>query len=1087
VVSGFRDQNILQKSPVIGRLKTYAGYGLDGQISDFRVIKGVAVYTSPFSVPTTRLQAIPGTVLLISADAANGYLADRSSSAHTVSSHGSVSYTADGPPLQSGPVAAVNGVATLAGTLGTMTLNTSTGAYTYQPLGAAVDALQSGATASDSVLLTVSDGVETVTTTLQVTATGENDLPKVTTSTGSTSVLEQQWGVIDPGVIVSDADNATLASATVVVATGFQSGEDALGYTNPGSHGNIEGTYNATVGVLTLTSASASATSAEWQQALREVRYRNTSESPTAGDRTLRFTVNDGAADSALAVKLVTVLPENDSPVIAGGVSGVDLPDIAEDSVPAGGEVLTLLGSAFSDPDNPPAPSPSVDTFSGIAVVLHQPNTTMGLWQYRPAEGGTWTDLPAVGSAAGAVTLRADAFLRFLPAANFNGAAPVVTVVLMDSSEPVTTGALLDATVRGGGTPFSSATLEIRQNVTPVADELSIIGLGGVDKPYDGTRTAMASGQAQLVGVPPGDEVQLIGTPVFTFAQSAVGEGIAIEVSGYSLSGPQAGLYTLTLPTLSANITARSLSVGGLIAEDKVYDATPVASVSGQAQLVGVVGGDDVELVGTPAFEFAQETVGSALVVSGSGYQLSGAAASNYTLLQPTLSAAITPKGLELLGVVALDKVYDGTVDADLDVSAAQVSGVIGDDAVTLNTGSSSGAFTTPTVGVGKSVAVSGVTLSGADSGNYEIVPPSNLTATITAKELVLRILAATRAYRAADPAFGFEDFSGQLAVGDTMAEITGGDGLGADLVYRLASTVVTSGVGSYPGEIGVDPSSLDGTQVGNYAIEVTPGDLQIVPATLGITFDAASLEQVYDGTPRSVVFVTDPAGVAVQVRYRTSLTPPALAGTYAVVASSDDPNYVGEVSGVLRIITTLSSLRAELAVISAGLLPVSSEDGQYVLQATLGQPIAEPLVQGSTFGLEAGFWSTDTSSLFWELGTFPGGGSPAVPEAVPVVRDEALGFQKPLRRPGGETSGHFASIASQPRLLVQPMGNSVRLQIQISGRPQSRWQIQFREQLTGDGWRNAGELRLDARGRGILQDELRTEGSMRFYRLVSP
>lgn len=223
------------------------------------------------------------------------------------------------------------------------------------------------------------------------------------------------------------------------------------------------------------------------------------------------------------------------------------------------------------------------------------------------------------------------------------------------------------------------------------------------------------------------------------------------------------------------------------------------------------------------------------------------------------------------------------------------------------------------------------------------------------------------------------------------------------------------------------------------------------------------------------------------QVRYRTSLTPPALAGTYAVVASSDDPNYVGEVSGVLRIITTLSSLRAELAVISAGLLPVSSEDGQYVLQATLGQPIAEPLVQGSTFGLEAGFWSTDTSSLFWELGTFPGGGSPAVPEAVPVVRDEALGFQKPLRRPGGETSGHFASIASQPRLLVQPMGNSVRLQIQISGRPQSRWQIQFREQLTGDGWRNAGELRLDARGRGILQDELRTEGSMRFYRLVSP
>jgi VCBS repeat-containing protein len=351
-----------------------------------------------------------------------------------------------------------------------MMLNTSTGAYTYQPLEAAVDALQSGVTSSDSFLLTVSDGVETVTTTLQVTATGANDLPKVTTSTGSTSVLEQQWGVIDPGVIVSDADNATLASVTVSVTAGFQSGEDALGYSNPGSHGNIQGTYNATVGVLTLTSASASATSTEWQQALREVRYRNTSESPTAGDRTLRFTVNDGAADSALATKIITVLPVNDAPVVAGGVSGVDLPDIAEDSMPAGGEILTLVGSVFSDPDNPPASSPSVDTFSGIAVVFYQPDTTMGRWQYRSTVGGTWTDLPVVGSAAGAVTLRAEAFVRFLPAANFNGAAPVVTVVLMDSSETVTTGASRDAAVRGGGTPFSSATLEIRQTVTPVAD-----------------------------------------------------------------------------------------------------------------------------------------------------------------------------------------------------------------------------------------------------------------------------------------------------------------------------------------------------------------------------------------------------------------------------------------------------------------------------------------------------------------------------------------------------------------------------------------------------------------------------------------
>ncbi|MEB2787111.1 MBG domain-containing protein, partial [Algoriphagus persicinus] len=90
-----------------------------------------------------------------------------------------------------------------------------------------------------------------------------------------------------------------------------------------------------------------------------------------------------------------------------------------------------------------------------------------------------------------------------------------------------------------------------------IAKELTITGLTGNNKVYDGTTTATVSGTAILNGVETGDEVTLGGTPVFTFANANVGTGIAITASGYELSGADAGNYSLTAPTgLSADITA---------------------------------------------------------------------------------------------------------------------------------------------------------------------------------------------------------------------------------------------------------------------------------------------------------------------------------------------------------------------------------------------------------------------------------------------------------------------------------------------------------------------------------------------------
>ncbi|MBT8632248.1 hypothetical protein AOC23_09195, partial [Polynucleobacter paneuropaeus] len=84
-----------------------------------------------------------------------------------------------------------------------------------------------------------------------------------------------------------------------------------------------------------------------------------------------------------------------------------------------------------------------------------------------------------------------------------------------------------------------------------------------------------------------------------------------------------------------------TLTVTGSTAVDKVYDGSLTVTISG-GSLVGVVGTDDVSL--NQAGNFSQTNVGLNLVVTAAN-TLSGAAAGNYTITQPTdLTASITPK-----------------------------------------------------------------------------------------------------------------------------------------------------------------------------------------------------------------------------------------------------------------------------------------------------------------------------------------------------------------------------------------------------------------------------------------------------------
>ena len=65
--------------------------------------------------------------------------------------------------------------------------------------------------------------------------------------------------------------------------------------------------------------------------------------------------------------------------------------------------------------------------------------------------------------------------------------------------------------------------------------ELTITGITGDDKVYDGTTAATATGTATLSGIIGADDVILGGSPVFTFASANVGTGITMFTSGYTI------------------------------------------------------------------------------------------------------------------------------------------------------------------------------------------------------------------------------------------------------------------------------------------------------------------------------------------------------------------------------------------------------------------------------------------------------------------------------------------------------------------------------------------------------------------------
>lgn len=353
------------------------------------------------------------------------------------------------------------------------------------------------------------------------------------------------------------------------------------------------------------------------------------------------------------------------------------------------------------------------------------------------------------------------------------------------------------------------------------------------NKVYDAKLVATLSGAAGVAALG-SDQVSVDSSAAQGFfGDKNIGSAKPVTISGFTLIGPDAGNYLLALPTLHADITAAQLALQGLIVNDKVYDATIAAVLTG-TPFVTPLNTDQVTLNGTASIAFLDKNVGQNKPISLSGLSISGPDAGNYVLAPSgASSASITPAPLQVTGITARDKVYDATRVAQFNGTPSVTP--LGSDQVSLS-GALSGEFDTKNVGQNKPVNVTGGQLTGTDAGNYKLVS-SALHANVTPASLTATGLSALD--KVYDGTVAVQ-FSGQATVTP----------LGSDSV-----TIAGTPFGSFSDKnVGLDKSVsigglvLAGADAGNYLLSIPTLRADITALALlvnGLT--AAS--KVYDAT----------------------------------------------------------------------------------------------------------------------------------------------------------------------------------------------------------------------------------------------
>ena len=446
------------------------------------------------------------------------------------------------------------------------------------------------------------------TDTVEITVTNVNDAP-IIVSSGSltlTSIIEDSTA--PAGLTIS----SMISSANAGKITDVDGDADGIAIYSVDSNGTWQ--YNLTGSGSWIGLSGVSAGAARLLDADAMLRF--IPQTDFTGNASLNFrawdattgtnggtasvTTNGGtsAFSSQTDTVEITITNVNDAPVIVASGS-LTLTSIIEDSTaPAGLTISSMISTAnagkITDVDG---------DADGIAIYSVDSN---GTWQYNLTGSGSWISLSGV-SAGAARLLDADATLRFIPQADFNGNASL-NFRAWDATSG-TNGGTASVTTNGGTSAFSSQTDTIEITVTNVNDAPIIASSGSL------TLTTIAEDTAAPAGLTISSMISTANAGKITDIDGDA-DGIAI----YSIDNSN-GTWQYNLTGSGSWLALSGVSAGGarLLDADALLRFIPETDYNGNSSLsfrawdatTGINGGTgDVSTNGgTSAFSSETDTV----------------------------------------------------------------------------------------------------------------------------------------------------------------------------------------------------------------------------------------------------------------------------------------------------------------------------------------------------------------------------------------------------------------------------------------------------------------------------------------------
>lgn len=317
---------------------------------------------------------------------------------------------------------------------------------------------------------------------------------------------------------------------------------------------------------------------------------------------------------------------------------------------------------------------------------------------------------------------------------------PAVCTVVANQIHIVAAGTCTFNANQAGTAGNYEAATQVTTNITIAPKALTVTGVTGVDRLYDGTNTATLSVTGATVsgrvGTDAAAEVNVTATgAVATFADKNIGAAKPVTITSLALTGTKAASYTLPAANINggtgttASIAARPLTVTAQTVT-KTYDDTTTSAVVPLVTLGVVQPGDTAAFTQTFDTPAASAVVGDK-TLTAAGVVTDGNSGNNYTYAFVTATGTINKKTItEASFTNPQTEVYDptnarawdGTTtinNADVKITSTDV--VSGDDVVFAPL---SAAFVTPTVGTLKPVNILiNPAFTGADAGNYVLGP----------------------------------------------------------------------------------------------------------------------------------------------------------------------------------------------------------------------------------------------------------------------------------------------------------------------------------------------------------------------------